>query len=461
MLDRIKSMFSAPVKAPIEKKFFSTGMMSGDSYNGHRARMYPLRALEYYFHVAPLFTAINAIANEVGNLELALYDRNKDAYLIDHPLLDLVRFPNADCSASEFMNQLVCLYKITGNAFVVATGQPHKAPLELSIVNPASVEIMPGIDGYAEIIRVQPNPETSILFKRKEVDGRFRYYSDSAEIWHLRSFSPNYGRGDLWGMSDLNPIYLELEQYYEASIHNLSVLKRGARPSGAIKVDEMLTDDQFQRLQQQLEGFYSGSHNAGRSMILEGGDFVQMSQTNKDMDFALLKTGVQNSIYNALRIPLPLMAAEFSTYSNLEVAKLDFYDNAVLPAAKRILEELTVFLMPRYFKKDTHELTYNIDKVDALEPRRNQQMEALKIANVLTTNELRDRLGFPPIEGGDTLLVTNNSIPLASAAAVSTDMLHPAQGLSSSVSGDKPKKPRISERTPATKPPVPAAPKAP
>ncbi len=399
-------------KKNVEKKFYTASSLGGAAW-GRPRMLTPIRAMEYYSTVAPLFSAIHMTSSEVGSLDLCLRNVESGELEFNSEILDLLKFPNADCTQYEFMVQLSTFYKLTGNAFIVATGPVNRPASELYVINPTNVVLNLGSDGLLDSVQIMVNGKVEDEFHRTDVDGRFRYYSSSdSEIWHIKSFNTRYGAGDPWGFSELSPITMELEQYYESSVHNLSLLKRGARPSGAIKVSEILTDDQFQRLQQQLEQFYSGSQNAGRSMILEGGDFVEMSQSNKDMDFASLKKDITATIYTALKIPLPIVSAEYSSYNNMETAKLNFYDNCVLPLAKRLLEELTVFLMHRYQGQDRMELVYDGDKVEALEPRRNQELLKLKDSGALTINEIRRKLGYDDIPGGEVLYIPTNLTPL-------------------------------------------------
>lgn len=396
-----------------EKKFLS---MPGQNYNtGSYGSVTPDRALNYYELVAPINTAVNMVADEASSMDLVVKDSKSEELIFHHPILDLLKAPNADVVQEEFLKQLAIFFQVTGNAFVLATGPVNRPPLELFAVNPASVELVRGTDGFTKEIKVHATEGKITTYKRQEVNGRFRYFDGADnEIWHMKSYHPGYGRGELWGLSQLAPISVEIEQYIEASVHNLSLLKRGARPSGAVKVTEMLTDDQYQRLQHQLERFYSGSANAGRSMILEGGDFVQMSQTNKDMDFATLKAEITKTIYSSLDIPLALVTTEATTFNNMTTAQLMFYDNAVLPLIDRVLNELTAFIMLRYDKTGTLSLFYEIDKIEALEPRRNEELQKLQKAGVLTINEMRMRMGFEALDGGDTVYIASNLMPLES-----------------------------------------------
>jgi len=413
MFDKVKSFFTARSRSSKIKNF--DGMYSSASayYGNNGNRLTPSQALIYYSDIAPLFTGIDMISSELGSIDIAIKDTTAGEYVFDHPLITLLNNPSAFSSGREFLEQLASFYLITGNVFVVATGPVNRPPLELQVINPSCVQLEAGPDGYLEeVIVTSSTTANSRRFKRKEVGGRFRYYAGAeAEIWHIKSFNSKVYAGELWGMSPLTPIMNELEQYVESAVHNLSLLKRGTRPSGALKFNDNLTDEQFQRYQQQVDSFYSGGRNAGRLLLLENADFQEMGQSNKDMDFVNLTKSITNTIYSSLRIPLPLINAEFSTYDNLATSKVNFYDNAVLPLLKRLLEELTAFLMFR-FKSDALISSFDPESIEPLEGRRIEKAAKLQAAGILTTNELRNIIGYEPVVGGDTILIDFNKTPL-------------------------------------------------
>jgi HK97 family phage portal protein len=403
-------------KPVAERKFYDSYLTNGVyGYNGTSTTVTPQEAANYYTQVAPLFTAVDMISTSVATITLAINNPTADELVYNHPLLDLIERPNAQCSGTEFFIQLSNFYLLMGNVFVIATGPVNRPPLELQIVNPMSVNLKEGTDGYLDTITVNTSANSSRVFSRKEVNGHFRYFDGAeTEIWHIKTYSPRIYAGQLMGMSPLNPISLELDQYLESSTHNLSLLKRGARPSGALKFSEMLTDDQFNRYQQQVDSFYSGSKNAGRLLLLENADFQEMSQSNKDMDFATLKSSITNTIFTAFRIPLPLVNAEFSTYDNMKSSVLNFYDNAVLPLLDKLLSEMTAFLMFRYDKKELLTLSYDPESLEALEPRRVDKVQALQSSGVLTLNELRFVMGYEPLSGGDVVYIPSTMMPIDS-----------------------------------------------
>ncbi|MDH3381899.1 MAG: phage portal protein, partial [Flavobacteriaceae bacterium] len=89
------------------------------------------------------------------------------------------------------------------------------------------------------------------------------------------------------------------------------------------------------------------------------------------------------------------------TFSNFEQARLAFFDDAVLPLLDHIKGELNNWLVPQ-FGEDLY-IDFDLDAVEALAPRRKEAWDRLSLANFMTINEKRQRLGLEPLAGGDKL----------------------------------------------------------
>ena len=118
------------------------------------------------------------------------------------------------------------------------------------------------------------------------------------------------------------------------------------KSKSSLITEETLTQAQLDKRQDYLKDLMkqklAGSQNAGE-MVFLGGDFdwKQLSLSIKDMDFPQLKKSVTESIYNALKIPLPMISSENMTFSNMDASKYAYYDNAVIPVLKRLLKFLS------------------------------------------------------------------------------------------------------------------------
>src|SRR3954462_12321047 len=127
-----------------------------------------------------------------------------------------------------------------------------------------------------------------------------------------------------------------------ASRWNKALLDNAARPSGALSYEtpdgSVMSADQFQRLKEELTSEFSGSGNAGRPLLLEGGlKWQALSLTPADMDFIALKAGSAREIALAFGgPPLLLDLPSDVTYANYREANRALWRQTVLPMADRI-----------------------------------------------------------------------------------------------------------------------------
>ena len=103
--------------------------------------------------------------------------------------------------------------------------------------------------------------------------------------------------------------------------------------------------------------------------------------------------------------------AQGSTFSNVQEARIYFYDTTVVPMTNWLWEELNAWLGEDF---EGYRIVPNYDEVPALESRRSQRWERIQSSDFLTVNEKRELLGFPPIENGDDVYIGANMLPLGS-----------------------------------------------
>ena len=397
-----------------EKKSRSTNIFDFLNNNGF-GQVTAWQALRYYEQIAPVGTAVDIVTDEIPALQLSVFDKKEGSYSEDEDIIKFLEKPNAGVSGQEFFKNYPTYYMATGEVFLMATGNPNRPPLELFVIPPQFVTENNGTDGFPASYTVN-NDTLGITFERKEVGRQMRYFDETSEreLWHVKDFNPNASSTNHRGSSRLNAIFYEIEQHLEASRHNLSLLQKGGRVTGALVTDQVLDDDVFKRLQEQLDKFYAGSSNAGRMFLGEGGmKFEEMGTSNRDMDFRNLKRDDIVAIFNRLKVPLAMMTPEQMTLANLETAKLNLYDNAVLPLCRRLLEELTLFIGPRFKLSATESLSVDPESIPALQARQNAELKQISDLNVLTINEVRAKIGYEGVDGGDSVLAPATSIPIA------------------------------------------------
>ena len=383
-------------------------------------------AIQLYMQAMPLFDAVDRRAQAFARIPIKIRDKTTGKFVDSHPALDLLAKPNADVSQVELLESISSFYDITGNSFIIATGNVDRPPLEL--VSESPVEFNFGaLDTRFTLLNVPASifmggvaQGATGSFKPEETidsDG-IKFYNSrrDQELWHIRSFNP-LRRGNFAGMSRARPIWYEIQQYIAGNRSNLSFLKRGSRLSMAwvnktAGPEGELTPSQFERLQQEAQK-YSGAENAGGTPILDGVEVQTFQSTNKDMEHKDMQNQMLARTFNQYRIPLALVLDSTMTLNNLETAMLHFFDDSVLPHSERMYGELTRFLMPRYKNSENLEFWYNENDIPALRTRMVAAAKEQNSIGVNTTDEIRNMLGDDPLPtGGDSVLVSATLIPL-------------------------------------------------
>jgi HK97 family phage portal protein len=216
-------------------------------------------------------------------------------------------------------------------------------------------------------------------------------------------------------MSPIEAGAYSIDQHNEAMAWMQALLQNSARPSGALVVSNgnTLSDDNFQRLKAQIEEQYSGSGNAGRPMLLEGGlDWKAMGLSPTDMGIIESKYSSARDVALALGVPPQLLGIPGdNTYSNYAEARLAFWEDTALPMLDYIIQDWNAWLAAPYGV----EIRADVDSIPAIADKRSKLWDMANTSTDLTINERRAMKGYEPIVGGDVLFVSSAQITLEEA----------------------------------------------
>lgn len=375
--------------------------------NGENVDYSTSQFIRSYVDACPVFTATKKITSAAASIEIVLRNKKDGSFKYDHDILKLLQNPDPFTDRNLFIESCLSNYILTGNCYINVIGE--KTPIELNVLRPQNISIIAHNDGYAGNYDYSSSNGLSRSYLRNS--GKKFFDSRQNEIIHLKNYNP---RNYLYGASSFLGCQLEIAQYIEASIHNYSLLKNGARPSGILtyKGSDTLQSDQIEKVRNAIKMKLSGSSNAGEPAFL-GGDFAwqAVSESVKDMDFKTLKESVANATYTAVNIPLPMINSDSMTFSNMDAAKYAFYDNSVLPTFKRFLEFLTAKLLTRYKDAANYELYFDESAIEALQGRKFENAKLLSQIGTFSDNEIRAVVGYESIAGGDAIYRPMNLLP--------------------------------------------------
>ena len=272
---------------------------------------------------------------------------------------------------------------LTGDGYLEAVGEGG-LPVELHVLRSDRMSVVPGGDGWPAGFEYT-------------VGGRKVRFASEA-VCHVRAFHP---QDDHHGLSPMHAAAAAVDVHNSASRWSKALLDNAARPSGAIvhraEGGALMTQEQFERLQGELEANHQGARNAGRPMLLEGGlDWKPMGFSPTDMEFRDVKAAAAREIATAFGVP-PMMLGipGDATYANYAEANRAFYRLTVLPLAQRTLSRASAFLSE--LSGEAVELRVDLDQVPALSAEREAQWRRVSEAAFLTDAEKRSLLGLPPL----------------------------------------------------------------
>ncbi len=280
-----------------------------------------------------------------------------------------------------------------GNSFVQIIGDAGGNPAELFALRPERVSVTPDARGWPSgyVYRVG---DRATRLPACDPAGR-------PSLIHLRAAHPlddHYGLGCLGAASGAVAIHNAATRW------NKALLDNAARPSGALlyepgEAGAALSPDQYARLRSELDENFSGSANAGRPMLLEGGlKWQALSLSPADMDFLGLKAAAAREIALAFGVPPLLLGLPGdNTHANYAEANKALWRQTILPLLDRILAGLAQGLGAWW---PGLALVAERDAIPALAEDRERLWAMVAGVDFLSADEKRDLLGLKEARDG-------------------------------------------------------------
>jgi HK97 family phage portal protein len=356
------------------------------------------------------FKAINEVARGAAKIPLRVMIGDKEADR-SHPLCQLLAKPNPWQAKASFFEAVYAYWLLTGNSYIEGVGPDGKPPMELWALRPDRTRVIPGPAGPSAYI-YEVNGQTK-TFPIDPIRG-------TSPILHVKFFNP---LDDWYGMSPVEAAAYSVDAHNMAGEWNQALLQNGARPSGALTYKgtgtgpAILSDKQFDALKEQINSAYSGSRNAGRPLLLDGGlEWTQMSLTPAEMDWMNGKHLSSREIALAFGVPPQCLGIPGdNTYSNYQEARQALYQETVIPLLESLCDGLNAWLCP-LFGENVRIVPY-LEDLPALSAVREKRWLAVTQATWMTLNEKRQATGLEVIdnEGADEVFMPSTLVPLSGA----------------------------------------------
>lgn len=367
----------------LELDYYLNSDLKGESISNYRSNVI-------------VHKSVNLIASTASHVPWKIMKKTNSnlVRLPHHPILDILKKPNNMQGGADFFVELISNKLLYGNVFILANCDDNSKLQELYILNSNNVEV---------IVK-----SGRVLGYKHNLSGKEKIYSinqlsNYCKILHIKNYNPN---DKVYGLSPLSAASRSIDIHNLASSWNISLLKNGARPSGALIMKDSnsyLTEEQFTRLQEQFNYKYTGSDKVGKPLLLEGGlDWKDMSISPKDMDFIETKNIAAREISLAFGVPPQLLGiAGDNTYNNMKEARLALWEETIIPLLDKISDSFSCYLSNLYGEEII--VDFDRDEISALTGKREDIWSRLESSDFMTLNEKRAFVGLPPIKGGDNL----------------------------------------------------------
>lgn len=367
MLTRISNWFTNANKKHDTKR---APMMSGTRFpivfSGHG------KLEQLYKENVVVYKCISTIAHSISSINFYLINNQNER---NNAFDTLLTYPNQNQCQESFLDELITIYLIYGQVYCYKTGEGNL--MSIKVVKPNDVEVI----------------------KERGVVSKYLYKTDAGvkeitrdaltgecDMLHIHSSYMD---------SNMNPrevIIKSAELYNSINKQMMILLSRSCRPSGILRIDResRVNNDEYDKHLEDVKNWISGN-TKGESLVTTAKfEWKELGLRPAESNFLENKESAAKEIAQAFGVPYILLSQSEATYANYKEARKHFWEDTILPLAKRIGGELTVWL----FKKHQLQLTFSLHTIRALGMDNNIQ----------TINEQRRMYDYSTIANGDRLL---------------------------------------------------------
>jgi HK97 family phage portal protein len=361
--------------------------------------------------VPTVYACVTRRAIDVSRCYPRLMRLNEDGTKVyikpgDHPVAKLFQSPNLPQTWIEFVEQMHAAYLLRGNAYAAIIRNSKGDPVTLIPINPDAVMVLEAADGEW-FYNVNRLGLWQIAMLQK-----FPVCIPSEDVLHIRglTFNALVGASTIGLARDVIGLDMGLSQQASRWVGN------GARPSGVLMSDKILTKDAANRLKQSWQDFAGGIQNVGGTAILEEGiKWQQLQLSSVDLQFMAQREMSVLDVCRVFRVPPHKVAvADRAASMNIPQQDSDYVNNTIAPDLDR-----WEAILQKSLGLDDEGIKVEFDVARLLRADLLTRYNANRIgitSGFLTPNEARKSEGLVPSEApmADELLVPSNTAALGS-----------------------------------------------
>lgn len=357
--------------------------------------------------LAATWSCVSFWSGNIAGLPLTIYRPGPLGVPVEdrsHPLFWVLHdSPNYDQSAFDFWEYMVAAIELRGNAYAEIQKRDDGSVYALVPIAP-------------HLVTVSRQRNGALLYTW---DDGVPHAEPQERVLHIRGF----GGGPLGGVSPLDACRNTFTSALSVEQAARSTFANGARPSGTLTSPKPLKAEQRAEAEQLLQEKFVGAVNAGRPMLLDNG--LQWNAISITPEAAEMLESRQFSLEEICRIfevdPHLVGHTAGNSFLGSSIANqtLSLLKFKMRKRLKRIEGALEKQLLTTAERRAGVSIEFNVEAfLRADSQGRATYYQIMK--QFMTLNEIRALEGLPPQDGGDTIMVQMQDVPLTQTTAPET-----------------------------------------
>ena len=342
----------------------------------------------YALKNSDVYTAVKIIASDVASSPIQLTTNN--IVEADNDLNYLLNVkPNDLMDGWHFKFALTANMLLNGNSYARIIRDNKGNPLRLDFLPVSNVTITS--DGLSINYTYVDDDKNEIRLNQNDVL-HFKYVTYDGLV----------------GISPLFALKKEIQMQDAGNNTLLSFFKNGVKGSGILKINQgNLNSQGKESIRKKFEEANSGD-NELRTIILDSNmEYTPIEINTKVLELVNNNVYTTKQIAKAFGIPLDKFGMELTNTSS-DQANLSYLQNTLSHYFSAFTSELNIKLLS-YPQNKVSQFKFNTDRL--LEISTDKLTESVikaSQASLISLNEARAKLGYPPIENGDKILASLN-----------------------------------------------------
>jgi HK97 family phage portal protein len=331
------------------------------------------------FQINAVFSAVSLIADTISTLPLDAYVRDNDIRLPYRPKPAWVDKPDIDLPREAFYNSLIVSLLMDGNAFIRVFSSRRGEVVNLTVLNPLSVEVIRNGIGRIQFV---VEGEDKVLSPEEVI-----FIPDLVRPGHLRGESRVKALKENFGLA------MALEKFAA------NFFGGGTNLSGIIEFPGNLTAEQAQNLANGFDNRHRGWRKGHRTGVLSGGATFKATQIDPAQSQSIeARHMAVEDVARAFNVPPHLLALPgTNSYASVEQTNLAWVTHGLRPLITKIEGAMSP-LLSRSPDGDSAFLRFNLDGLLRADIQsRTSAYSTMVQMGAMTINDVRRLEDLPPM----------------------------------------------------------------